>query len=136
MAWQNDFRLQVHGAGMSSVKIVQFKPEEYAVSMRKVGITDLTVMMLVFPAMELAHQLAFTNESLVIRSTMGALAAEQALIPSAARLDIAHADERLRKHRTSVVLRDKVYIFAEHLIRSHTRDPTWQLRDLARVCAT
>ena len=109
MAWQNDFRLQVHGAGMSSVKIVQFKPEEYAVSMRKVGITDLTVMMLVFPAMELEHQLAFTNESLVIRSTMGALAAEQALIPTAARFDIADANERLWTHAAGGLLAQRLH---------------------------
>src|SRR5437899_2434744 len=57
------------------------------------------VMMLHLPIMELQHQLARDDQTLVIRTAMRALTVEQPLIPTTACFNIAHANQRLRSHR-------------------------------------
>lgn len=98
MAWQNDLRLQVHRANESRVEVAYFKPEKHAVSGREVGIADGTVMMLHIPAVQLKHEPALRNQSLVLRAAVVTLAAKETLIPATARLDIAHANQGLWTH--------------------------------------
>jgi hypothetical protein len=59
-------------------------------------------MMLHIPAVQLKNQPAVRNEPLVLRAAMAALTAKEALIPATARLNIAHANERLWTHANSV----------------------------------
>src|SRR5437868_4501239 len=55
-------------------------------------------MMFHLPAVKLQDQLAGMYEPFVVRPAVVTSAAEQLLIPPAARLDISHADQRLRSH--------------------------------------
>src|SRR5262249_18465216 len=81
------------------VDVVYLEPEQQTVPRRHVvRIADASVMMLHFPAVQLHHQLAGMDETFVVRPAMCAFAIEQALIPPAARLDILHANQRLRSH--------------------------------------
>ena len=57
------------------------------------------VVMLNLEAVQLKNQGAVGDEPLVLGSTMGALAAEQTLIPAAARLDVGYGDQWLGTHR-------------------------------------
>jgi hypothetical protein len=51
------------------------------------------------PAMQLENKVTGTiDEPLVLVATMTTLAAEEALIPTAARLDVAHRDQGLWLH--------------------------------------
>ena len=98
MAWENDFGFRLESTRMSGVEIVHFEPQERAVSGRNVWIANGAVMIVPVPAVQLKNEAPLRNEPLIIRSTMGALAVEQMLIPAAAGLDIADANERLRAH--------------------------------------
>jgi hypothetical protein len=83
----------------SGVDVIDLKPKEQAVSRRQVvRIADESVVMLLLPEMKLQDQLAGVNQTLVVRPAVGALAAEQPLIPPAACLDIPNADQRLRSY--------------------------------------
>ena len=61
--------------------------------------------MLLLPAVQLQDQPAAGDEAFVVRPAVVAPAAEQPLIPPAARLDVAHADQGLRTHAISLILR-------------------------------
>ena len=58
MAREDDLRTQLRGAGNSRLEVVNFKPQEHAISRREAGIADGFVMMLHLPAMQLKNQLA------------------------------------------------------------------------------
>jgi hypothetical protein len=61
------------------------------------------------PAMQLENKVTGTiDEPLVLVATMTTLAAEEALIPTAARLDVVHANEWLEIHMSSLVPMAKV----------------------------
>ena len=93
MAWHIDRSLQVLSACNRRVEVVEFKPQEHAVSVwRDVGISDAGMMMLNIPSVQLKNQPAVRNEPLVLGAAMGALAAKETLIPATARLDIGHAN--------------------------------------------
>lgn len=98
MAWFDDLSLHFGGADNGRVEVVHFKPEEHAVSMRELRIADGAVMMLHVPTMQLKHQPAVRNEPLILAAAMVAFATEETLIPAAARLNIAHANEGLWSH--------------------------------------
>jgi hypothetical protein len=50
MAWEEDLRLQVRGAGDGRVEVADLEPQEHAVSRRELRVADGTVMMLHVPA--------------------------------------------------------------------------------------
>ena len=103
MAWHDDLSLQVFSACNSRVEVVEFKPQEHAISVGpEVGIADATMMMLHLPSVQLKDQPVVRNEPLILRAAMRTLAAEEALIPATARLNVAHAEKGLWTHRNSV----------------------------------
>ena len=103
MAWHDDFSLQVLSAGDGRVEVVEFKPQEHAISVwRDVWISDTPMMMLHIPSVQLKDQPVTRDQPLILLAAMRTLAAEQTLIPATARLDVAHANERLEMHKNSV----------------------------------
>jgi hypothetical protein len=56
------------------------------------------MMMLHIPSVQLKDQPAVRHEPLILGPAMGALAAEETLIPATARLDIGYADKWLWIH--------------------------------------
>ena len=99
MARQDELRLQFRGAGDGRVDVVDLKPQEHAVAVGlRIGIADRTVMVFDVPPVQLQDQHSARHQALVFRAAVIALATEQALVPTATRLDVAHADEGLRTH--------------------------------------
>jgi len=92
---QYNLRLQVLRARDSRIEVVQFKPEENAVSMCQLGVANGTVVMLHIPGVQLKNEPALGNEPLVLRASMPTLTPEQTLIPATAGLNIAHANQWL-----------------------------------------
>jgi hypothetical protein len=66
--------------------------------MRKIWITEWAMVMFHIPVVQLKDQPPSRNKSFILVAAMVALTGEQTLIPAAAALDIAHANERLRMH--------------------------------------
>ncbi len=96
MAWHDHLCLQVLSANNGRVEVVEFKPQEHAISVwLDVWISDTTMMMLHIPSVQLKNQPAMRNEPFILTAAMRALTAKETLIPATARLDIAHANERL-----------------------------------------
>ncbi len=99
MARQHNFRLQLRHARGGSGEIVNLKPEKDAIPMREFGIADAAMMVLHLPAVQLKNEPAARNEPFILGSAMIASQAEQPLIPAAAGLYVAHANQRLWTHR-------------------------------------
>ena len=98
----DDVSTQRLGPYNGGVDVVYLEPKKQAIPRRQVvRITDASVVMLLFPAVQLQDQLAGVDEPFVVRPTVGALAIEQPLIPSAAGLDISNANQRLRSHHVA-----------------------------------
>ena len=96
MARFDDLSFHRFGARNRGVEIVQFKPKENTISIRpKLGIPEWTVMVLDVPIVQLEDQISLRDQSLIIRPAVAALTAKQTLIPTAARLDVMHANEGL-----------------------------------------
>ena len=103
MAWHDDLSVQSLSACNSRVEVVEFKPQDYAVSVwSDVGISKSAMVMLHIPSVQLKNQSAVRNEPLILRPAMGALAPKETLIPATARLDIRHANKWLGIHRNLV----------------------------------
>src|SRR6267154_2896 len=92
MARPDNLRLQLRSSGSGGIKVAHFKPQEHAVSRRKVGVANASVMMLHIPMVQLKNQPTLRNKPLIVRAAMIAPAAKKALIPAAARLNISHAN--------------------------------------------
>ena len=100
MAWQDDLSLQVLSACHGRVEVVDFKPEEHAISVRlDVWISNRAMMMLDLPSVQLQNQPAVRNEPLIVRPAMRTLTAQEPLVPAAARLNVTRANERLWTHK-------------------------------------
>ena len=96
MARFYDLSLHLFGTRNGGVKIVQFKPKENTISIRpKFGIPEWTMMMLDVPIVQLEDKVSVRDQSLIIRPAVAALTAKETLIPTAARLDVMHANEGL-----------------------------------------
>ena len=96
MAWHDDLSLEGLSACNGRVEVVEFKPQEHAISVgRDVWIANTPMMMLHIPSVQLKDQPAMGNEPFILTAAMRALTAKETLIPATARLDIAHANERL-----------------------------------------
>ena len=93
MTRQDNLHPQLCRPRNGGVKIISLKPEQDAVPMRQLGITDATMMMIFLPAVQLKNQFAVRgSEPFILRAAVGASATKQTLIPAAARLDIAYAN--------------------------------------------
>ena len=102
MTWHDDLSLQVLSASNGRVEVVEFKPQEHAISVwRDVWVSDATMMMLNIPSVQLKNQPAVRNEPLILRAAMRTLTAKETLIPATARLNIAHANKGLWTHTNS-----------------------------------
>ena len=100
MARQDDFGVQFGDTGDRGIEVVDFKPQEYAISIGLViRITDRSVVVFDLKAVQLQDQHAVGDQSLIFRAAVRALAAEQTLVPPAARFDVGHCDEGLGTHR-------------------------------------
>lgn len=55
-------------------------------------------MVFLLPPVQLKHQLAAHEEALVVPTAVAALAAEELLVPSAARFNVIDANQRLWSH--------------------------------------
>ena len=96
MAWQDDLSLQVLGAGHSRFEVVDFKPQEHAISVGlDVWISDTAMMMLDIPSVQLKNQPALRNQPLILSAAMRTLTAKETLIPATARFNIAYANKGL-----------------------------------------
>lgn len=103
MAWHDDLSLQILGACYCRVKVVELKPEEHAISVgRDVWISDTTMMMFHIPCVQLKNQPTTRDQSLILLAAMRTLTAEETLIPTTARLNIAHANKELWTHTNLV----------------------------------
>ena len=88
--------LQLLGTCDRGIEVVQFKPQENAISIRpKIGIPEWTVVMFDMPVVQLKDQGSVQNQSFIVRPPVPALATEEALIPATAYLDVVHANEGL-----------------------------------------
>ena len=103
MAWHDDLSFQVLGACNCRVKVVDFKPEKHAISVGcDIWITDTNMVMLHIPFVQLKNQAATRFQSLILLAAMCAPTAEKTLIPTTARLNIAHANKGLWTHKNFV----------------------------------
>lgn len=104
MAWHYDLRFQVLSACNGRVEVVEFKPQEHAISVwGEVWISDATMMMVHVPSVQLKNQPAVPFEPLIIRAAMRTLTAKETLIPATTRFNITHANEGLWIHTNFVV---------------------------------
>jgi hypothetical protein len=91
--------LHLFSASDSGVKVLNFEPENYAISVRpKCRIAEWPVVMHHFPLVELEDESFSVVQALVIIATMPARATEQLLVPEATRLDVMDTDKRGKLH--------------------------------------
>jgi hypothetical protein len=103
MARLDDLGLHILSAGKCRVEVVEFKPQQHAVSVwLKIWIPDGTVVVLHIPSVQLKNQPATRYEPLILGPAVRALTVKEPLIPVTARLDVAHANEGLWTHTHSV----------------------------------
>jgi hypothetical protein len=81
------------------VKIVNFKPQQNAVSVGSiVSIADRTVMMFYVEAVQLKDEFAIRNQLLISSAAMIASTPKQPLVPFAACFHVRYRNQRLRAH--------------------------------------
>jgi hypothetical protein len=74
MARFDDLSFHLLGTRNSGVEIVEFKPQEHAISIwLEVWISDATTMMPHIPSVQLKNQSAVRNEPLILRTPMSTL---------------------------------------------------------------
>jgi hypothetical protein len=98
-------RLDAHfsGALHNRFKIVDLEPQQHPVSIwLVVTIANPPVMMFHLEAVQLKDKLPVRDQLFICGAPMIAPAAEQTLVPSAARFHIGHGDQRLRTHSASL----------------------------------
>jgi hypothetical protein len=99
MARLHHVHVHVGRASDSGIDIIDLEPEKDTVAIWSgLRITNPPVVVLDVPPVQLEDQCTVGNEPLVFAAAVVAPAAQEALVPSAARLDIAHADQRLGTH--------------------------------------
>lgn len=104
MARHDHLGLQFPCARRCRVEVVEFKPEQHAISVRRdLWISDAAVMVLHIPVVQLKNQPAARDQPLILLPAMRTLTAEQTLIPATACLDVPDANKRLWVHKNFVV---------------------------------
>ncbi len=94
----NDLSFHLFGTRNSGVEVVEFKPQEHAISGRDAWISETAMLMLDIPSVQLKNQPAVRNEPLILRAAMPTLTAKETLIPATARFNIAHANKGLETY--------------------------------------
>ena len=95
----NHLDLHFFGAGYGRVEIIEFKPQQHAIAMLQILVTDRTVIVSHVPAVQLKDQSIVQNKTLILGAAMRTSTTKQTLIPATARFDIVHANQRLWAHR-------------------------------------
>ncbi len=96
VARENDFRIHLFDPRRRLLKGLQLEPEKNSVPVRFVsGVGDRSVVMADIEAVQLKNQSISIDQPLVLSPAVGALAAQQTLIPTTAGPDIGDANERL-----------------------------------------
>lgn len=104
MPGTNHFDLHFLGAGHRRIEVVDLKPQKHSVSVRlEIRIADRTVMVAYVPSVQLKDQSIVQNKSLILGAAVRTSTTKQTLIPTTARFDIMHANQRLWAHRNSAV---------------------------------
>jgi hypothetical protein len=99
VAIQVDLGPHLLGSNHHRIEVVDLKPQQDTIAVRPfVGITDTAMMMFRIECVQLQDQSPVRDETLVFLTTMITCAAEKALIPAAACLDVVHGDQGLRAH--------------------------------------
>src|SRR5262249_51592220 len=105
----HDFNTHRLTAFDGRIDVGYFKPKRHPIPVRPLGrVADGAVVMVHQPGMQLQHETPIVNESLVFGPAVGALTAEQSLIPAAAGLHVAYADQGLGMHESSLRLVPKL----------------------------
>src|SRR5262245_59696364 len=100
MAWHDDLRFHFGGTGHGRIKVVEFKPQEYAIAIGLViWIPDRSVVVFDLEAVQFENQRALRDQSLIFRASVRALTAQETLIPLATRLDVGYRNEGLGTHQ-------------------------------------
>ena len=103
MPRHDNLDIHFHRPLESRFKIVDLEPEQHAVTIWLIVTTaNRAVMMFYLEAVQLKDKLPFRNQLFVCGAPMIAPAAQQTLVPSAARFHIGHRDQRLGTHSASV----------------------------------
>src|SRR3984893_103895 len=95
------------GAPDGRVEIVDLKPQENAITIRPDRRVAHVRMLVGLPGMKLKDERpGWIDELLVLGAAMAARAAEQILVPPAARLHVSNGNQRLGLHRPPPLLTD------------------------------
>jgi hypothetical protein len=99
MTGHDQLHAHFRGALHDRVKVVYLEPQQDAVSVGlNITIANRSVMVAYSEAVQLKDKLAVRDQPLIFGAPMIAPAAQQPLVPSAARFHIGYGDERLRTH--------------------------------------
>ena len=99
MARLRDVGLHLCGSGHGGVEVVGFEPQQDAVAVRfGARIADPAMVVVDAPVVKLENQRAVPHQPLIFGTAVRALAAEEALVPAATRLDVSHRDQWLGTH--------------------------------------
>jgi hypothetical protein len=102
MPGHDDFDIHFVAALHDTFKIVDLEPQQNPISIGPVvTIADRAMIMFTLEAVQLKDELPVGNELLICGTSMVAHAAQQMLVPSAARFNIVHCDQRLRAHSSA-----------------------------------
>ena len=94
----NDCRAKRTRLLYGSVERAQLEPEQNTKTVRRLACVAKVGMSVNVPGVKLENYFAVPHNLLIFIPAMTALTAEQLLVPTTARFDIAHDDEWLRSH--------------------------------------
>lgn len=98
MSWKDHLGAQFRQTSDGGVEVLDLEPEQNAVAAGQVGVPNVSMVVGNVPRVELKNQLVPGDELFVVAATMCPPASQEALVPAAARCDVADTDERLRTH--------------------------------------
>ena|SRR5947209_7597758 len=103
MAGDHNLHAHLGRALQGRLKVVNLEPEQHSISVWLViAVGYRPVMVLYFKAVQLKDELTIRDQLFICRASMITPAAEQTLIPPAARFHVGDGDQRLRTHPSSV----------------------------------
>jgi hypothetical protein len=112
----HDRGIQLTGAGDYFLEVVHFEPEQNAVTDWLCWVADRTMMMIGMPIVQLqdqpvtspfSHVVPGVPQPLIFSTTMPSHKAEQSLVPSARRLNVATENEWLCAHIRFIIQRSR-----------------------------
>ena len=100
MTRHDDFNVHFRGALHDRIEVVYLKPQQYAVAVwLVVRIANGAVIVIRFKGVQLKNKFAILNQPLINGTSVIASAAQQALVPAAARFHIGDRNQRVSTHR-------------------------------------